>query len=128
MLVPAKADWASWRPDLSMAVLTPTDDLDLEYTVRLGEAADEVLAIAEQHAETCRAVVVDMRAVEFIDSTGLSKLIGLREGLEGSSTTAQLHLVVSADQDIVRRLFEITGLGDVLSILPDMESVVSAVD
>jgi anti-sigma B factor antagonist len=57
-------------------------------------------------------VVVDLRALTFIDSTGLGLLLSLRRRL---APTTQLRMV--AGPDSVRRAFEVTGLTTIFTFI-----------
>ena len=69
------------------------------------------------------AVVLDLSAVEFIDSTGLSVLLnGLR-----LVTRQRGHMALVCTNPTVLRLFEITRLDATFDIYADRESALSAV-
>ena len=74
---------------------------------------DSVLcaALADDH----RQVVVDLRRVTFIDSTGLAAVLETNRRLRDQG----VHLVLVRPSGIVRRLFEMTGLDDVVDLRPD---------
>lgn len=66
-------------------------------------------------------LVVDLSAVEFLDSTGLGVLVG---GLKKvRSHDGSLSLV--CDQDRLLKIFRITGLSKVFDIHPDQESALA---
>lgn len=68
-------------------------------------------------------VVLDLDAVEFIDSTGLTVLLnGLR-----SVTRRQGHMALVVSNPTVLRLFEVTRLDDTFDIQGTREAAVSAV-
>ena len=60
-----------------------------------------------------RRVVVDLRRVDFMDSTGLRILLAQHERLENAG--GHLRLLIEKDQQLIR-LFEISGLTDVFDI------------
>jgi anti-anti-sigma factor len=60
-----------------------------------------------------KRVVVDLSQIAFIDSTGLNALIG---ALRASDTNGGALMVSSSLPAQVRRVFEITGLSNVLPI------------
>jgi anti-sigma B factor antagonist len=59
-------------------------------------------------------LTIDIGLITFIDSTGLSLLISLHKQLRASGRT----LTVADPTPMARRLFEITGLDQVLTIEP----------
>jgi anti-anti-sigma factor len=63
--------------------------------------------------ETCRALVVDMRSLAFLDSQGLNMLVMLRRELDERD---QALLVVVSDSTFLAKLFGVAGLDDVLSV------------
>lgn len=65
-------------------------------------------------------VVVDLAAVTFIDSTGLGVLIGARTLCDDKGRN--LRVVVSEPR--ILKVFEITGLTELFTIHPSLESAV----
>ena len=59
-------------------------------------------------------LLVDLRALDFIDSTGVSALVGLNARMADGGGT--LGCVVAA-HGLARRLFELTGLDELLELL-----------
>jgi anti-sigma B factor antagonist len=78
----------------------------------------QTLVQAQYGGET--HVVVDLNGVEFIDSMGLGVLVG---GLK-RARTHQCQFVVACEHPRILRVLELTGLGHVLRVVPDTESVV----
>jgi anti-sigma B factor antagonist len=62
-------------------------------------------------------IVVDLRHLDFMDSSGLAVLLRRHAMLDGSS---ELRLVVKPG--IIERLFEVSGIDKVFPIYPDMEA------
>jgi anti-sigma B factor antagonist len=60
-------------------------------------------------------VVVDLSGLEFIDSSGLSALITARRRVMAGGN----RLVLRGAQGAARRVFELTGLDDVLEDVPE---------
>jgi anti-sigma B factor antagonist len=84
-----------------------------EFSARLNEAIADGIA----------AVVLDLSAVDFIDSTGLSVLLnGLRR-----VTRAQGRLALVVTNPTVLRLFEITKLDTTFDIQPTREAALARV-
>ena len=84
------------------SVVTVGGDIDLETSAELGAVLGSL--------DSPGVVNVDLGAVTYIDSTGLRVLLTAREALSENGG----HLRVSATSNIVARLLEITGVGDLL--------------
>jgi anti-sigma B factor antagonist len=65
-------------------------------------------------------IVVDLRYLDFMDSSGLAALLRRNAMLDGSS---ELRLVVKPG--IIERLFEVAGIEKVFSIYSDVESAIA---
>jgi stage II sporulation protein AA (anti-sigma F factor antagonist) len=76
--------------------------------------ADVDRTLRELAAETTSSLVLDLRDLEFIDSAGLRSLSRANTLLAASGRT----LVVRAPTPAVRRLLELVGLLDILTIEP----------
>jgi anti-sigma B factor antagonist len=93
-----------------------------EATIRLIVAGELDGATAVFLSEQLRQLVADLAGdltidiglITFIDSTGLSLLISLHKQVRASGRT----LTVADPTPMARRLFEITGLDQVLKIEP----------
>jgi len=91
------------------AVVTVSGELDLDSA----EALSEVLQSPEAQAPT---VVLDLRTVSFIDSSGLSVIVGEHR----RSSAAGARFVVAVGGALaVQRLFELTGLGGAITLVAD---------
>ncbi len=62
------------------------------------------------------SVVLDLRAVTFIDSSGLSVVVAHHQR---ASSTGQRFVVAVGGAPAVQRLFDLTGLGDVIPMVQD---------
>ena len=60
-------------------------------------------------------LAVDMSDVTFIDSSGLGALVSIRNAADASDQSISLRIV----SPTIIRLFELTGLRDSFTILPD---------
>ena len=67
-----------------------------------------------QLADRQGSIVVDLRDVTFIDSSGLGVLVGTLKRLRERDPDATL--VLEGLQDPVRKVFDITGLSDLFTI------------
>ena len=63
-------------------------------------------------------VALDLTALEFIDSTGISAIIAEHK----RTASAGGELIILTPHRNVRRVFEVTGLMDVLDVLPPQAS------
>jgi anti-anti-sigma factor len=72
--------------------------------------------------EGARYVLVDFADVAFLDSTGIGVLLSVERKLR----TRDGKLIVVCDEPLIRRVFEIGGLTDVLNIRPSRRAALSA--
>jgi anti-sigma B factor antagonist len=82
--------------------------------------APKVQYAIERGAEGVEAVVVDMGAIAFMDSTALSTLMRAKESLENKGTSLRL----TAPSKAVERIFAVTGFGDYFDIYPSREAAI----
>ncbi len=98
-------------------VLTVSGEIDLFTAPDLRAAASAALDRGAQR------IVVDLTSVRFLDSTGLGVLIGIMKRVRpagGSVAIVNTNPTTAAT-------FSITGLDDVLRIVPTREAALSAV-
>jgi anti-sigma B factor antagonist len=111
-----------WEEDISFeisidehaadySVISVRGEVDLHSSPRLERAI-------ERGSEGVKAVVVDMSDISFMDSTVLSAFMQAREEL--GERGISLRLVSPSSS--VKRLFEITGLGDYFEVYPSREA------
>src|SRR4051812_35389240 len=81
-------------------------ELDIEGAPVLREAALKLIVEAPSN------IVFDLRDLDFIDSTGVGVLVGVRNRLQ----TGGSYLILRKPSDRVRRVFELTGLDKVFTI------------
>ncbi len=93
-------------------VLSVRGEVDVYTAPRLRERLVELVAAGS------RQVVVDLQAVDFLDSTGLGVLVGGLKRLR--SHEGDLSLICT--QSRILKVFEITGLTKVFTIYPDIET------
>jgi anti-sigma B factor antagonist len=92
-------------------ILSPQGEIDFATGPRLKEAISGALVAGDVH------LVIDLLAVDFIESTGLGALIGGRRrahALKGS-----LRLVCTEQQML--KIFRITGLDKVFAIYDSVD-------
>ncbi len=92
-------------------VLEPQGEIDFATGPQLKDAITEALVAGNVH------LVVDLRKVDFIESTGLGALIGGRR--RAYSLKGGLSLVCTEEQML--KIFKITGLDKVFSIYDTLE-------
>ena len=95
------------HPDRRQVVVAPSGDLDL--------ATRDQVARELAHVRTAgfSDVVLDLRAVSFIDSSGLQMILEEARAAEHDSCRFRLISGPAA----VRRLFELTGIADELDFV-----------
>jgi anti-anti-sigma factor len=93
-----------------------TGELDLSVAAPAGERIAAALPIA------ARGVVVDMTALDFIDSSGVSMLFGLARKV--GSHRQQLRVVAPPGR-AVARVLEIVEFGRAAPVDPDVDSAVA---
>ena|SRR2546421_6934270 len=97
-----------------LALVSVAGELDL-YT---SETVREALEVTSSDAET---VVLDLSAVEFVDSTALGMLVGESKRLRDRG--GRLALVF--DDERTKRVFEVTGLDRVIRRYPSLADALS---
>ena len=105
-------DSRSSSPHVVVAV---SGEVDIATAPKLRE---KLVELASQGAQQ---VVVDLNAVEFLDSTGLGVLIGGMKRLRGLD--GDLTLVCT--QPRILKVFEITGLNRAFTIYESVDSAVA---
>lgn len=98
------------------AIVTVEGEIDAHTAPVL---KDRLLELVEQGIDR---LVVDLRLVTFIESVGLGTLVAARKRLRHFDKS--LCLVLDADQSVLRRTFEITGLDKVFPIHATVEAAV----
>ncbi len=97
-------------------ILSPQGEIDFATGPQLKDAITELLVAGEVD------LVVDLLAVDFIESTGLGALIGGRRrahALKGS-------LVLVCTEDQMLKIFRITGLDKVFQIHDTVDAAVGS--
>ena len=89
------------------AYLVLIGELDLSCTKRFRESLDKLVA------DTPEDLVIDLRSVTFIDSTGLALL--LRTDAQAREEGFRLHIVRSPTE-IVKAVFEASGVNTLLPL------------
>jgi anti-sigma B factor antagonist len=106
----------STREDRGWTVVTARGQLDV------ATAPDLRQALVEAQYGGATRVVLDLDAVEFLDSMGLGVIVG---ALKRSRTHEGSGFVIACSRDRLLHLFEVTGLDGILRIVPTVEQVLS---
>jgi anti-sigma B factor antagonist len=94
------------------ATVTLAGELDM---LNAPDLTDHLTALLD---EGVTALSVNLTGLEFIDSSGLSALIGVHQDAETRGATLTL---VSPHERVVR-LLHVTGLGDVFEVSSDLQA------
>jgi anti-anti-sigma factor len=95
------------RDQADAVVVALSGELDLASSPILEERLDQVFS------SDAKLVILDLRELEFMDSTGLSVVIKAYQA--AADGDRRLYLVKGPPQ--VQRLLSLTGVGDRLSVL-----------
>lgn len=93
------------RPERERVVVSPEGDVDLATVDRIAGQLDELAGSG------FRAVVLDLRGVTFMDSTGVSLLVR-------QSARTDLDVQIVDGEEPVSRLIDLTGVREVLRFVP----------
>jgi anti-sigma B factor antagonist len=104
------------RRDGTSAVVAVTGELDLASGPELEAELDQI-AGPETHL-----LVVDLRQLDFMDSTGLSILVRAHQRLAGEG--CEMGLVKGSQQ--VQRLLDLTGVAERLRLVDAPEELLDA--
>lgn len=96
----------------SVLTRTPETVVHLDGDLDLASAADLVAVVHEELRAGSTYLVIDLRDLAFIDSTGLGAIARLQEQAAGDGA----ELVVRNPSALASRAFEITGFGSVLDV------------
>jgi len=96
--------------------LVVSGDLDASTAELFNAAIDDVIERGAQ------LVVLDLTAVDFLDSTGLGVLVGALKRVR----THDGDLSLVCDEPRILKVFEITGLTKVFAMYADVDQAVAA--
>lgn len=99
---------ADLQPDSEAVVVTLHGELDMATCPALEQALGEAL-------DSGRPVIVDMASLTFMDSTGISVLLGACRRAEEAGRS----LVVRSPRRPVLKAFQLTGVDQILGIGPN---------
>ncbi len=104
------------RNEGSAWILAASGELDLRTSPDLEERLDRAWAAGAE------LVILDLRQIDFMDSTGLRVLLGSHQ--RAQETGRRFALVRGADQ--VERVLTLTGVHDLLTIVDTPEELLAA--
>lgn len=96
-------------------VLAVSGEVDVATVPRMREQLHSLVAQGDNR------IVVDLDAVDFLDSTGLGVLVGALKRVRSSGGDLQLICT----QPRIRKVFEVTGLTKVFSIHDTLDEAVA---
>ena len=99
------------KMDEGVALLAIEGEVDVYTAPQLKQ---QIIALID---EVIRNVIVNLEAVEYLDSTALGVIIGALKRLREHDGT----LDIVCGNGRIRRIFEITGLDSVLNISPSLD-------
>lgn len=115
MTMPLKIDARTEGDDT--AVLSLAGEVDVANAGQVRDSALKLMSTGIKH------LVVDLKATEYMDSTGLGTLVGLLKRMKESGG----DVVIAVARPRVKRLFEITGLIQVFRIYDDVAAALKEV-
>lgn len=96
-------------------VLRVSGEIDVATAPKLRE---KIISLV---GEGCLSIVVDLAAVDFLDSTGLGVLVGALKRVREHDG----ELRIACDEPRIVKVFEITGLTDVFGLHGTVDDAVS---
>jgi anti-anti-sigma factor len=102
------------RPHAALVVLAGEHDLD---------SADEVQQTFDQSLAACDHLIVDLSAVEFIDSTIVHVLL---QAKKNAVELGRKFNVVLGSVPVAERILEVTGVVPLLNVVPTVERALAA--
>jgi anti-anti-sigma factor len=103
------------QPRADVALITVSGELDIASAPEFEQALDQI------RSEQTKLVIVDLRKLEFMDSTGLSIIVRAHQRL--SESDCELTLIKGQPQ--VQRLLDLTGVADRLRLVSEPGELLS---
>ena len=102
------------EPHAALVVLAGEHDL---------HSADEVQQTLDQSLALCDHLIVDLSAAEFIDSTIVHVLVQTKK--QATELDRKFNVVLGTAQ-VVERILEVTGVVQLLNVVPTVERALEA--
>ena len=99
------------QPSEGVVIIAPSGELDMSNSEVLEEAIDKA------RQDGAKNLIVDLRALSFMDSSGLRLLLNTWN--ESKLSDRRLSIVVSTS-GLVRRVLEISGCDSILPVVDDL--------
>jgi anti-sigma B factor antagonist len=96
-------------------VVFAVGEIDLAVSPVMREVMTEAV-------ESCRHVIVDLSAVSFLDSTGLSVLLGTHKTV----AAARRSMSLAGPCGVVAKVLRITRIDEAIPVHPDLDTALSA--
>ena len=106
--------------------LTFAGDLDHDNAPDLAPQFSAALAVVDAHGAEAGGVLVDMSAVEFVDSTGLGELVRLHHRAREAGVPGGVHAVIGDNQRMVRSAIALTGIDALITAHSDVSAALVA--
>ena len=90
---------------------------------RTSISADKLRQVLDQSLVLCNHLIVDLSAVDFIDSTILGVLT---QTMKNASERGCKFNVVLGAASVVERILKVTGLVPLLNVVPSVEQALAA--
>lgn len=95
--------------DSDFKVIEPTGILDSTQAEGFRQTVDDALS------EGCRTILIDLKNITFIDSSGLGSLVMVLKKVRA----ADCKMYICSINDQVRMLFDLTGMDRVFDLVAD---------
>lgn len=106
-----------------VTVLTIAGEVDLLTVADLAAA----LTFDPAHAERCDAMVLDLTAVTFLDSSGINTILRASRDADAIGTRLLVVADLETDTDIVGRPLRLSGADSLLSVVPTVAAALSRI-
>jgi anti-anti-sigma factor len=93
--------------------------------IDLSNAAELEVAAADAVANNAQGLVVDLAAVDYLDSSGIGLLFNLARRL---ARRRQGFAIVAPGQAPVRQILEVTGVSETLEVHDDLDAAIHSLD
>lgn len=103
---------------LDIKIIEPSGRLDITNVAKFRLDISTLVALHPQ------AIVIDLKDITFMDSSGLGALVSALK----TARSSQCELFICHLNDQVKMLFELTSMSKIFKIYPDRDSCLGAID